>query len=187
MADEEESQQYTLIKALEELVQTRHDFFDTNFIRSFPYQAREMLMTRYFASEIRLTDLLSRFYNMSSLATGARALLTFSASPALNENFMDPVLVLPSQTQIRNALQIIPTSSTTNTNCAICQDSISVDGVQLRQCHHVYHRECIMAWFQRNVRCPVCRHDIREEDHTTQTSSASSQTSSRLPGQLEEH
>ena len=173
MGDEEESQQYTLIKALEELIGTRRDFFDPNYIRSFPYQSREMLMTRYFASEIRLTDLLSRFYNMSSLATGARALLTMTTSPMISETFMDPVLVLPTQTQIRNAIQSIPSNSTTNTNCAICQESILVDGIQLRQCHHVYHRECIMAWFQRNVRCPVCRHDIREEDHRNQTSSAS--------------
>jgi hypothetical protein len=28
-------------------------------------------------------------------------------------------------------------------------------------CHHTFHKSCIDTWFQENVHCPVCRHDIR--------------------------
>lgn len=182
----EETQEDVLVRALEELIDTRREFFSTEFIRSFPYQNRDAIVTRYFASEHRLSDLLSRLYNMNSITNGARALLTMSVSPILSESFNEPVLVLPSPEQIRNSLRSL-TSYSTNGNCAVCQDVITSGGVQIRQCRHNYHRDCIMNWFQRNVRCPVCRHDIREEGPSDQTSPASSQTSSQLPSQLEEH
>jgi hypothetical protein len=28
-------------------------------------------------------------------------------------------------------------------------------------CNHIFHRNSINNWFQNNVRCPVCRYDIR--------------------------
>jgi hypothetical protein len=33
---------------------------------------------------------------------------------------------------------------------------------RLNRCGHTFHTTCIDTWFQRNVHCPVCRHDIRE-------------------------
>ena len=181
-----ETSEEILMRALEELIDTRRDFFSTDFIRSFPYQNREAIVSRYFVSEHRLSDLLGRFYNLNAITTGAATLLSFSATPALNETFNEPVLVTPSPQQINTSLRALTTYST-NGNCAICQEVITTEGVQIRQCHHNYHRECIMSWFQRNVRCPVCRHDIREAGRSDQTSPASSQTSSQLPSQLEEH
>jgi hypothetical protein len=47
--------------------------------------------------------------------------------------------------------------------CAVCQDVIGREDAcrQLQHCRHAFHQTCIDQWFQRNVRCPVCRHDIR--------------------------
>ena len=71
-------------------------------------------------------------------------------------------------------------------NCSICQDVINGNGSRLVSCRHAFHRSCILEWFGMSVRCPVCRHDIREEGPVTQTSSASSETSSLQTNQSEE-
>ena len=33
---------------------------------------------------------------------------------------------------------------------------------QIKHCRHTFKEEAIKNWFQRNVRCPVCRYDIRD-------------------------
>lgn len=47
--------------------------------------------------------------------------------------------------------------------CAICQDEMSGADMcrYLLGCRHIFHQMCIDTWFNRNVRCPVCRSDIR--------------------------
>lgn len=72
--------------------------------------------------------------------------------------------------------QIISATTTTTVNiprlqdvCSICQDGM-VQNEEIRtinQCGHKFHKDCIDVWFQTNVRCPMCRHDIRE--NTTQS------------------
>jgi uncharacterized Zn finger protein (UPF0148 family) len=34
--------------------------------------------------------------------------------------------------------------------------------IELLGCHHVFNPESIRSWFQTNVRCPICRYDIRD-------------------------
>ena len=84
-------------------------------------------------------------------------------------NFLDSVPVMPTQREITNAIETI---EGTNGNCAICQETITSDGSRIRHCGHTYHRSCIESWFLLSVRCPVCRHDIREQGGpSSQTSS----------------
>jgi hypothetical protein len=76
---------------------------------------------------------------------------------------LEPVLVRPTAQQIDagTTLEILDTEEEV---CAICQDSMHA-GEEVRAinvCDHRFHRNCIDTWFQRNVRCPVCRHDVRE-------------------------
>ena len=89
--------------------------------------------------------------------------LFYSAMGINPVGFSDPVLITPTPEQIDtgSVLQNILTPS--DTPCSICQDVINQgDEVRrLNHCHHVFHRNCIDTWYQRNVRCPVCRHDIR--------------------------
>jgi hypothetical protein len=33
---------------------------------------------------------------------------------------------------------------------------------RIHYCRHSFHEESFLSWFQNHVRCPVCRHDIRE-------------------------
>ena len=78
-------------------------------------------------------------------------------------NPMDPVIVHPTAEQIA-AGTVIEVMDAEEDVCAICQDEIPL-GSQVRAirvCDHRFHVGCIDTWFQRDVRCPSCRHDIRE-------------------------
>ena len=36
----------------------------------------------------------------------------------------------------------------------------------IRQCGHIFVENDLRQWFTRNVRCPLCRYDIRRYSHT---------------------
>jgi len=77
----------------------------------------------------------------------------------------EPVIVRPSADQI-SANTIVEINATEGEMCAICQDAVPLGG-QVRtitHCEHSFHVGCIDTWFQTNVRCPVCRHDIRDAE-----------------------
>lgn len=92
-------------------------------------------------------------------------LLSYVLSPNRNRVFED-VIVRPSEQQITNATQIIDYSSENeynNMNCPITLDEFT-EGEQIcriRHCGHIFKEQALRNWFQRNVRCPVCRYDIR--------------------------
>jgi len=77
-----------------------------------------------------------------------------------------PVTVRPTEAQISAATRIIRYSDIENpasTACPISLDNFSEnDNVrQINHCGHVFSLNSIDEWFQNNVRCPVCRYDIR--------------------------
>lgn len=80
------------------------------------------------------------------------------------ENFMQPVVVRPTEEEIQENTTVGNLVSDTDHACAICQDSLqpTQEGRKLNACGHWFHKTCIDTWFEGNVRCPVCRHDIRE-------------------------
>lgn len=90
-------------------------------------------------------------------------------NPNTNANFMEPVIVRPTQQQIQNNTTHTTLSEASSDICAICQDTYSAGSTQriINACHHKFHSQCIDTWFQRNVHCPVCRHDIREANAPT--------------------
>jgi hypothetical protein len=93
----------------------------------------------------------------SGLAQG----LTQSIPP----NFFDPVPIVPSMEQVEAASICLTVDvSATEQVCSICQENYRVGDEQrcLRHCAHMFHKQCIDRWFMSNVRCPLCRHDIRE-------------------------
>jgi hypothetical protein len=64
---------------------------------------------------------------------------------------------------------------------------------QIKQCGHTFNQEAITNWFQSNVRCPVCRYDIREwsdvsgntiNNEQDENEQASSQQMNTLIGEL---
>jgi hypothetical protein len=78
---------------------------------------------------------------------------------------LENVVVRPTQAQIERSTTVVPIITNYDDNCAICQDEL-VAGQTLRSinhCSHIFHQTCIDTWFQRNVRCPSCRFDIRDD------------------------
>ena len=71
---------------------------------------------------------------------------------------------------ISNASTTFITTEQQDDNCAICQDVIEINQSvrRLTHCNHYFHEICIDTWFQRNVHCPTCRHDIRIVDREDQ-------------------
>lgn len=138
--------------------------------RNVNARARPGLMSRVLMNEVLYIEILNRILQSHVRSQLATTVLTITLpQTTTGANFTDPVLVIPTQEQIDNAIEDIESSTT---DCAICQDVISSDGCRIRSCQHVYHKNCLLDWFALNVRCPVCRHDIRE-DQVTQTPPAS--------------
>ena len=78
---------------------------------------------------------------------------------------LQDVIVRPTNVQIRLATEnIIYDTSLSQHTCPISLESFEegTDICRIKHCGHVFKRSSLMNWFQRNVRCPVCRYDIRE-------------------------
>lgn len=79
---------------------------------------------------------------------------------------LEPVVVRPTNDEIAAGTSLrLATRQDEQEACAICQDHYT-EGQAIRSlthCHHAFHKGCIDPWFERNVHCPVCRHDIRED------------------------
>ena len=156
------------LSTLTRLIAGRNSFLTNDTLRSLDYRSRSSLVSRFMLNEIVYMDMINRMYqNDTYLRNAAATLLTFTLPTT---GAMEPVYVTASQTQISSSLIDCPASG----NCAICQDAISSGACRIRQCGHIFHRSCVQNWFSMSVRCPVCRHDIREENQVNQTTAASS-------------
>jgi hypothetical protein len=89
----------------------------------------------------------------------------------------EPVVVAPTAQQIERATAIRASDSSDedeNQSCAICQEPLYDEEAnrplrEITLCEHTFHQTCIDRWFTRNVRCPVCRFDIRDHETPTQS------------------
>ena len=76
------------------------------------------------------------------------------------------VPIRPTSQQINSASRLVrfgDIQTPNSTTCAISLEPFSPeDNVrQLNHCGHIFFPGQFNQWFQNNVRCPVCRHDIR--------------------------
>jgi len=90
-------------------------------------------------------------------------------------NNLQPVPVTLSRDNINRLPQFkfedLPREIRSNNNCSICLENFNnTDPVRVLLCKHYFHVSCIDHWLTReNVRCPLCRHDNRNEHHITHT------------------
>ena len=98
-------------------------------------------------------------------------ILTFTMFPYTNTGrtpLYENVVVAPTNNEVEEAteqLSYSPDMILINTQCPIALEDF-VEGeslVRIRHCGHTFRQASIRNWFRSNVRCPVCRHDIREE------------------------
>ncbi len=140
------------------------------FFRRAIYQfrgERENIVRQFLENERRLLTLAMRLQQDVQPVT-----INIPINPPAG--FFDPVRVTPTQEQIDSAIQTIPVSIPPHV-CAVCQDAVTSDAVEIRHCHHHFHGNCVRQWFETSVRCPVCRQDIRE-DPATRTTPAEDET-----------
>jgi hypothetical protein len=77
------------------------------------------------------------------------------------------VAVRPTNRQILDATEIIiynENETYNNTSCPITMEEFSHEEqiCQIRHCGHNFREDALRNWFTTNVRCPVCRYDIRD-------------------------
>ena len=69
-----------------------------------------------------------------------------------------------TQEQINNSIQTIEYEEDMGEDrCPITLENFIVGEniCRIRHCGHIFKSTGLMQWFQRNVRCPVCRYDVR--------------------------
>lgn len=142
-----------LLNLIEGLVEGRNIFLGRT-INQIHHGGREAAYSRYLLNELCYLELISRIFQQS-IRSATTQTYTFN----LPANFFDSVPVTASPDQINQAVETIDNGSGI---CAICQDNISGQCARVRQCGHMYHRQCLVTWLAMSVRCPVCRHDIRQ-------------------------
>ena len=109
-----------------------------------------------------IAALLAGLGDINSVENSIYQILLRPSIPRVPRNFMEPVIVRPTQEQIVRATRLGSPNDPTEV-CAICQDTIEDNQPArlINYCEHWFHTNCIDVWFQQNVHCPVCRHDIR--------------------------
>lgn len=107
-------------------------------------------------------------------------------SPSVRTAYFDlgtifnDVIIRPTQQQITRAtreVQFNEIDQPQNTRCPISQQDFSQNDTvtQILHCGHIFYPNEINTWWERNVRCPVCRHDIREYREETSQSNLSNE------------
>jgi hypothetical protein len=106
--------------------------------------------------------------------------------PQYEYTYEIPQIYIPRRTQQTNRLTQEQINNSTQTieydedmgeeRCPITLENFIVGEniCRIRHCGHIFKSTGLMQWFQRNVRCPVCRYDIRTyNSRTTTTTSVS--------------
>lgn len=101
----------------------------------------------------------------------------------LLQTFMTPIIVRPAQVEIENATSLIRFSeieNPLNNSCPISLEPFIQDEevTMIKYCCHVFKTSEIQHWFETNVRCPVCRYDIRTFRNNNSNSNTNLNTSS---------
>ena len=175
-----------VLDILREMMRARTEFLSNDSLRSLNFPSRNSLVARFLNTEQLILETVNRIQTSRLYGDFTQALLTVTlpaAAGGVARNFSDPVAVTASTNQINAGLEDIAIATSP---CAICQETISSGGARIRACQHEYHRSCIVNWFSMSVRCPVCRHDIRETGPEVQTSTAALRTAAPLPTQSED-
>jgi len=135
---------------LRDLIRTARSV-GTNYVGRLPSMNDDLIRNRI------LTEDRTNLFQMDTLTD----IITQQFS-----NLQD-VPVFPTQEQIENATQEYNYNIDNNENinrCPITMENFEEGDEVLKiiPCGHLFKKEALLTWFQTNVRCPVCRYDIRE-------------------------
>ena len=169
----DQNEEYTELHAIHDLTESDRGFF--NIVRYLDSNTRNHLV----AAQMRNTNLALQILRTS--LSQETMVMNVPLGEILGrgaQNFMDPVPVVPTTTQVRAGTEIV-TTAPPDTHCSICQEPVTGVHMSIRQCGHRFHQACIRQWFEVNPRCPVCRHDVRES-RDLQSSDSDSDNDNRV-------
>jgi hypothetical protein len=115
---------------------------------------------------------------------------------AATPSWWEPVTVVPTDDEISRAVETLQFSDVGDSSITLCpitqtEFQATDEVMRIRACGHVFSSEGLREWFARSVRCPMCRHDIREtsvdevdesdEEETTPATTPITHTTHPLP------
>ena len=97
-------------------------------------------------------------------------------------NFLDPIVIYPTQTQIELATRNVrycDIVTPINLSCPISLETFNDNDMVtvIRFCGHIFSTASLNTWFTTNCRCPVCRYDIRNYNSNNSLSNIQTLTS----------
>jgi hypothetical protein len=97
-----------------------------------------------------------------------------SLTTLLSNFFNSTVAIRPTEEQIQNASRIVRYGDIENPLSETCPISLepfeeNSNVRQIMHCGHIFSQQQFQEWFSHNVRCPVCRYDIRNTNTNTNT------------------
>lgn len=159
-------------------------------INTFQENARDMLQmirTTIHQQNVVYSHLL-RTHNMSQNTprTYSRNTTRTGNAPQYNFSYEIPQINIPrrqfanrlSQQQMNAAVETVEyEEDMREERCPITLENFIVGEniCRIRHCGHIFKSTGLMQWFHRNVRCPVCRYDVRTYNSRRET------TASELP------
>lgn len=172
-----------------------------NIINSFVFNrnARSNNSRRYYNTNSRENR--SVFYDYDNPVNP----LSYT-SPSYNQNYRNEIASLlnsflntsvpiyPTQRQIETATRVVRYSEIEDPVTDVCPISLERFGDddnvrQIRHCGHIFCDNALTEWFRSNVRCPVCRYDIRNyaanNNVASNNSASSNNTSTRNNNQTD--
>jgi len=121
-------------------------------------------------SQLLSAPLLDMTYTTSSLSNPITIAMLNELLGLRGGGEGEDVVVAPTEEQIRTGSTVVEhTSVPADVACAICQDRDTAQQWRRLHCDHYFHKRCVDEWLHRNVRCPVCRTDIRDADDEEET------------------
>lgn len=88
------------------------------------------------------------------------------------QNRFENIIVRPTQYQIENAVSNFnyDVSGSEVVSCPITMEPFTQGQCvsRIQYCGHIFSQNALLDWFSRNVKCPICRYDIRETPISTE-------------------
>lgn len=91
------------------------------------------------------------------------------------DDLFNPVVVRPTEEQITNATEDVSYNELLENNIINEDDTCPIDLqplnendeiIRIQRCGHIFRKQNLIQWFNSNVRCPLCRIDIRENNNS---------------------
>lgn len=163
----------SVLDVIHELTQTDRAFF--NVVRFLDGNTRNHLMAAHLRNTSQALAIVRGFMatqrprppQAQNIVMNIPLNSLLDPSGNFMRNFLDPVPIVPTPTQIQAAVE--NNIQVSDINCAICQETVT-SATRIRHCGHCFHSQCIHEWFTMNTRCPICRHDIRDLQPSNSTS-----------------